>query len=62
MLPIMEIISKFLMCNLATYQNNNSGPLAKILTLSVTGMDKLGSLIYYFNKYPLGIKGKDFKD
>jgi hypothetical protein len=65
MLPIMEIISHFLMCNLKTYkQKNNSGQeLGEILSLSISGIDKLGSIIDYFNKYPLlGIKGKDFKD
>lgn len=64
MLPIMEKISQFLMCNLKTYKIKNSEQiLSDVLSVNVTGINKLSLLIDYFNKYPLlGVKNKDFKD
>lgn len=56
---LMESLSKFLLCKLSIYKTNKG----EILSLSVSAIDKIESVIEYFNKYPLlGIKGKDFKD
>lgn len=50
----MEKISQFLMCNLKTYKIKNSKQiLSDVLSVNVTGIDKLSLLIHYFNKYPL---------
>jgi hypothetical protein len=55
----MESLSKFLFCKLSIYKTNKG----EMLSLSVSAIDKIRSIIEYFNKYPLiGIKGKDFKD
>jgi hypothetical protein len=64
MLPIMETIAKFLSCNLLTYKTSNlKQELTDTYSVSVTRLDQIKPLIFYFNKYPLlGIKGKDFKD
>jgi len=60
MLPIMNIIAKFLMCNLLTYSTKESG---EILSISISRLESLKYILFYFNKYPLlGIKSKDFKD
>lgn len=57
LLPFMKELSQFLNCNLLTYNDN------KVLSVSLTPLEKLNNLIIYFNKFPLlGIKGKDFKD
>ena len=59
MLNIMEKISQTLLCNLTTYKSKNN----EILSIKVVAMDKIKSIINYFNRYPLlGIKSKDFKD
>jgi len=59
MLNVMEKISQILLCNLTTYKSKNN----EILSIKVVAMDKIKSLINYFNRYPLlGIKSKDFKD
>lgn len=62
MLPIMETIAQFLMCNILTYKKSNlKQELRDLYSVSVT--HQLRPLLVYFNKYPLlGIKGKDFKD
>jgi hypothetical protein len=53
----MEKLAKFLDCSLIPYKED------KVLSLSLTSLDKLTHLIKYFDKYPLiGVKGKDFKD
>ena len=64
MLPIMETIAQFLMCNILTYKKSNlKQELRDLYSVSVTRIDKLIPIIEYFNKFPLlGIKGKDFKD
>lgn len=65
MLPIMEQIAQFLMCNLLTFNINNpkSKSTTEILSVSVTSLDKLRPIVDYFNKYPLlGVKGLNFKD
>jgi hypothetical protein len=55
----MEKISQTLLCNLTTYKSKNN----EILSIKVVAMDKIKSIINYFNRYPLlGIKSKDFKD
>jgi hypothetical protein len=61
----MEIIAKFLMCNILTYtkKGKTTQELAELLSVSVTRLDKLKPIVDYFNKYPLlGLKAKDFKD
>jgi hypothetical protein len=65
MLPIMEIIAKFLMCSVITYtkKSNTTQELAELLSVSVSRLEKLKPIVDYFNKYPLlGLKGKDLKD
>jgi len=60
MVYIMEIISKFLSCNLKTYTKPDE---KKILSLSGESRDKIKFLIDSFNKYPLlGVKFENFKD
>lgn len=55
--PFMEKLAKFLDCSVLPYKED------KVLSLSLTSLDKLTNLIIYFDKYPLiGVKGKDFKD
>lgn len=57
LLPFMEKLANFLGCNILTY---NDG---KVLSLSLTSLEKLTNLVIYFNKYPLiGVKGEDFND
>jgi phosphatidate phosphatase PAH1 len=59
MLSLMEKISQTLLCNLTVYKSKNN----EILSIKVVAMDKIKSIVNYFNKYPLlGIKNKDFKD
>jgi hypothetical protein len=59
MLEIMEILSKFLNCKLKTYEIKTG----KILSLSLSAIEKIGYLINYFNKYSLkSTKNLDFKD
>lgn len=65
MLPIMEQIAQFLMCNLLTLNINNpkSKSTTEILSVSVTSLEKLRSIVDYFKKNPLlGVKGLDLKD
>ena len=56
----MEKLAKFLDCSLLLYKED------KVLSLSLTSLDKLTNLIRYLDKYPIkkkmGVKGKDFKD
>jgi LAGLIDADG DNA endonuclease family protein len=55
--PFMEKLAKFLDCSVLPYKED------KVLSLSLTSLDKLTNLIVYFDKYPLiGVKGQDFKD
>jgi hypothetical protein len=59
MLPIMQSISCFLSSNIKSYLVKPN--LNEVLTISVQSIDKLGFIVYYFNKYPLiGTKAKDF--
>jgi hypothetical protein len=56
---MMEKIAQFLSCKISVYETNNN----KVISLSVSSIEKLKNIIYYFNKYPLlGTKYKDFKD
>jgi hypothetical protein len=55
--PFMAKLAKFLDCSVLPYRED------KVLSLSLTSLDKLTNLIRYLDKYPLiGVKGKDFKD
>lgn len=54
----MKKISQTLSCNLTVYKSKNNN----ILSIKVTAIDNIKLIISYFNKYPLGIKNKDFKD
>jgi len=59
MIGIMVILSEFLYCKLSIFENKTG----KVLSLTVTALNKISFLVNYFNKYPLkGIKGQDFKD
>jgi len=59
MLNIMELLAIFLNCKLSVYENNTG----KILSLSVSAIDKVRFIVDYFNKYSLlGTKSKDYKD
>jgi hypothetical protein len=61
-LPVMVTLASFLSCNLKTYTINGKSQSTEVLSVSVTSIEKLGSIVNYFNKYPLlGVKGKDFK-
>jgi hypothetical protein len=47
MLPIMETIAKFLMCNILTYKKSNlKQELIDTYTVSVTRIDQLKPLMY----------------
>ena len=62
MLPVMEKLASFLSCKLNTYTTNTKSKPNEVLSLSVTGINKLEIIVNYFNQYPLlGVKGKDFK-
>ena len=64
MLSIMESIASFLSCKLSTYTINPKSNPREILSISIVGINNLGFLVNYFNKYPLlGVasQGKDFK-
>lgn len=53
----MESLAQYLNCNLIPYEGN------KILSVSITSLDKLSKIINYFNNFPLlGIIGKDIND
>jgi len=53
----MAKLAKFLDCSVLPYRED------KVLSLSLTSLDKLTNLIRYLDKYPLiGVKGKDYKD
>lgn len=59
MLNTMEILAKFLDCKLSIFETKTG----KVLSLNLSSIDKIGSIISYFNKYPLlGNKSYDFKD
>ena len=60
MIDIMIAISKFLSCNIITYDGIKD---KIILSVSVESINKNGLLLDYFNKYPLyGIKNKNYID
>jgi LAGLIDADG DNA endonuclease family protein len=60
MLPIMEEISKCLLCDLSKYKTLKGD---QVLSISVTSIDKLKVIIEYFDIYSLlGIKYNDFVD
>lgn len=62
MIPVMEKLASFLSCKLNTYTTNTKSKPNEVLSLSVTGINKLEIIVNYFNQYPLlGVKGKDFK-
>lgn len=62
MFPIMESIALFLSCKLSTYTIEPKSNPREILSIGIAGINNLGFLVNYFNKYPLlGVKGKDFK-
>jgi len=62
MLPVMVTLASFLSCNLKTYTIKAKSKSTEVLSVSVTSIDKLESIVNYFNKYPLlDVKGKDFK-
>jgi hypothetical protein len=64
--PVMKEIASFLNCNLSTYlmrTNTKCEEKVEILSVSITSVEKVKTLVTYFNKYPLlGVKGKDYKD
>ncbi len=66
MYPVMELISKYLNCNLNIFESkslNTKGRSKTILSISITSPEKLKILIKYFIEYPLlGNKYKDYKD
>jgi hypothetical protein len=62
MLTIMENIASFLSCKLNTYTIEHKSKTRERLSISIAGINNLGFLVNYLNKYPLfGVKGKDFK-
>jgi len=63
MLPVMEKLASFLSCKLNTYTINPKSKPKEVLSLSVTGINKLEFIVNYFNKYPLlGVKGTNLKN
>lgn len=62
MINIMEEIANCLSCNLKTY-NLVKPYKTSVLSVNITAIDKLKTLVDYFDKYPLlGIKEKNFND
>lgn len=60
MLPFMEKLAFFLDCPVKSYSSNKTH--TEVLSLTISAIDKLESLVNYFDKYPLiGDKLNDYK-
>jgi len=60
MLPVMEEITKYFLCNLSKYKTLKSG---EVLSISITSINKFKIIIEYFDTYSLlGIKYNDYID